>query len=457
MDNVSKKATLIIVIIASFLTPFMGSSVNVALPSIGKEFRMNAVMISWIPTSFILSAVTLLIPFGKLADIYGRKKIFTIGIGVFTCASLLLAISMSAAQFIAFRVLQGCGSAMIFGTGIAILTSVFPADERGKALGFNVASVYVGLSLGPFLGGLLTQHFGWRSIFLINIPLGLIIILLVICKLKGEWAEAIGEKFDYIGALLYSFSVITFTYGISLMPRVYAFWFVGLGLLSFYIFLRRERNLKSPLIELALFKKNRVFAMSSLAALINYSGSYGVNFLLSLYLQLTKGLSPQNAGLVLLLNPVVMAFISPFAGRLSDKIEPRIVASTGMALTALGLFLFIFLSGHSSLAFVLTGLLLIGIGFAFFSSPNTNAMMSSIEKRFYGVASGTVSTVRLLGQVFSMSIIMVIFSIFIGKIQISPENYEPFLKSTKSVFIISTALCICGIFASLVRGKVRDK
>lgn len=457
MSEVSKWVTLIIVIIASFLTPFMGSSVNVALPSIGNEFKMNAVMLSWIPTSFILAAVTLLIPFGKLADIYGRKKIFTIGIGVFTGASLLLAISTSAIQFLAFRVVQGCGSAMIFGTGIAILTSVFPADERGKALGLNVASVYVGLSLGPFLGGLLTQHFGWRSIFLINIPLGLVIIFLIIYKLKGEWAEAVGEKFDYLGSILYSFSVITFTYGLSLLPRVYAFWIVGFGILSFLIFLRRERRLKSPLIEISLFRNNRVFAMSSLAALINYSGSYGVNFLLSLYLQLTKGLSPQNAGLVLLLNPVVMAFISPFAGRLSDRIEPRIVASTGMASTALGLFLFIFLSENSSIAFVLSGLLLIGTGFAFFSSPNTNAMMSSIEKRFYGVASGTVSTVRLLGQICSMSIIMVTFSIFIGKVQISPDYYEPFLKSAKTIFIISTVLCVGGIFASLIRGNVREK
>ncbi len=455
-DNTNKRATLIIVIAASFLTPFMGSSVNVALPSIGSEFKMNAIMLSWVPTSFIMAAVTFLIPFGKIADIYGRKRIFTIGIGIFTLSLLLLSVSATAKEFIAFRVLQGCGSAMIFGTGIAILTSVFPSNERGKALGFNVAAVYLGLSLGPFLGGLLTQHLGWRSIFFINIPLGFFIITLVLRNLKGEWAEARGEKFDYTGSILYSLSIITVTYGLSLLPKIVASWFIGAGLCGFLIFIRREKQVRSPVFDITLFMHNRVFTLSSLAALINYSGSYGLIFLLSLYLQLTKGFTPQEAGFILVFQPVVMALFSTFAGRLSDRIEPRIIASSGMASTAAGLLLFTFLNEHSSLAFILTGLFLVGFGFALFSSPNTNAIMSSIERRLYGVASGTVATVRLLGQMLSMSIIMVIFGIFIGKVQISPDYYQPFLKSLKIVFVVFTTLCTGGIFASLARGNVRS-
>ncbi len=455
-DNTNKRATLIIVIAASFLTPFMGSSVNVALPSIGSEFKMNAIMLSWVPTSFIMAAVTFLIPFGKIADIYGRKRIFTIGIGIFTLSLLLLSVSATAKEFIAFRVLQGCGSAMIFGTGIAILTSVFPSNERGKALGFNVAAVYLGLSLGPFLGGLLTQHLGWRSIFFINIPLGLFIITLVLRNLKGEWAEARGEKFDYTGSILYSLSIITVTYGLSLLPKIVASWFIGAGLCGFLIFIRLEKQVRSPVFDITLFMHNRVFTLSSLAALINYSGSYGLIFLLSLYLQLTKGFTPQEAGFILVFQPVVMALFSTFAGRLSDRIEPRIIASSGMASTAAGLLLFTFLNEHSSLAFIMTGLFLVGFGFALFSSPNTNAIMSSIERRLYGVASGTVATVRLLGQMLSMSIIMVIFGIFIGKVQISPDYYQPFLKSLKIVFVVFTTLCTGGIFASLARGNVRS-
>ncbi|MBE0425334.1 MAG: MFS transporter [Nitrospirae bacterium] len=454
---ISKRATLIVVIIASFLTPFMGSSVNIALPSIGNEFKMDAVLLSWVPTSFILAAVAFLIPFGRVADIYGRKKIFAIGITVFTFSAFFIGISTSATELILFRVFQGLGSAMVFGTGIAILTSVFPANERGKALGLNVASVYLGLSLGPFLGGLFTQYFGWRSIFFLNIPIGLFIIVLILFKLQEEWSEARGEKFDYAGSVLYSLSIILLMYGLSLLPEFTAVWFTGTGILGFLIFVRREKQFKSPLFDIALFRYNRVFALSSLAALVIYSGSYGVNFILSLYLQLTKGLSPQDAGLVLVSQPLVMAVFSPFAGRLSDRIEPRVVASAGMASTAIGLFLFIFLTENSSLVFIITGLFLIGFGFALFSSPNTNAIMSSIEKRFYGVASGTVATVRLMGQMLSMSIIMVIFGLFIGRMQITPDLYQPFLKSAKSVFVIFTALCTGGIFASLARGNVRER
>lgn len=453
---ISKRVTLIIVITASFLIPYMGSSVNVALPSIGREFHMNAVVLSWVPTSFILAAVTFLIPFGKVADIYGRKKIFTLGIGVFTFSSFLLSVSQSSTEFIAFRVLQGFGSAMIFGTVIAILTSVFPARERGKALGINVASVYAGLSLGPFLGGFLTQHFGWRSIFLFNIPLGLLIISLIFWKLKAEWAEARGEKLDYAGSALYSLTIISLTYGLSLLPEVPAYWFIGASISGFLVFIKRAQLVKNPVFDFTLVIKNRVFALSSVAALVIYSSSYGVIFLLSLYLQLTKGLTPQDAGLILVSQPVVMALISPFAGRLSDRIEPRIVASTGMASTATGLFLFTFLSEHSSIGFILTGLFFIGVGFALFSSPNTNAIMSSIERRFYGVASGTVATVRLLGQMFSMSLVMIIFGLYIGRVQITPEYYQPFLKSAHAAFITFTVLCTVGIAASLSRGKVRN-
>ncbi len=455
--NVSKQVTLIIVIIASFLTPFMGSSVNIALPSIADEFKMNAILISWVPASFILAAVAFLIPFGKIADIYGRKRIFIIGLVIFTGSSFFLGISGSATELILFRTVQGVGSSMIFGTGIAILTSVFPASERGKALGLNVASVYLGLSLGPFLGGIITQHLGWRSIFFLNVPIGFFIILLTFLKLKGEWAEAKKEKFDYAGSTIYSLSIISLMYGFSLLPNFSAFLFIGLGILGFILFIKRGTYVKTPLFDISLFKYNRVFTLSSLAALINYTSSYGVNFILSIYLQLTKGLSPQDAGVILVSQPIVMAIFSPFAGRLSDKIEPRVVASLGMASITTGLFLFIFLTKNSSIVFILTGLFLMGIGFAFFSSPNTNAIMSSIEKRLYGVASGTVATVRLMGQMFSMSIIMTIFGLFMGKTQITHEMYEPFIRSTKIIFITFTLLCTTGIFASLARGNIREK
>jgi len=456
VDNAAnKRAALIVATLGAFFAPFMGSSINIALPSIGSEFAMDAISLGWVATAYLLAAATFVVPFGRVADIYGRKRIYTCGVFIFTISSLLLAISTSATMLISFRILQGIGGAMILGTGVAIITSVFPAEERGKALGINVAAVYLGLSLGPFLGGFLTQHFGWRSIFLANVPLGLTILAFIFWKLKGEWAEARGEKFDITGSIIYTLMLTAIMYGLSLLPEMSGGGRVLAGALGFVAFVRWEMKVESPVLNMNLFRGNTVFALSNLAALINYSATFAVSFLLSLYLQYIKGLSPQSAGVILVSAPVVQAIFSPLAGRLSDKIEPRIVASTGMGLTVVGLLFFTFLSEETSVGFIVAGLIILGFGFALFSSPNTNAVMSSVEKRVYGVASATLATMRQVGMMLSMGIVMFIFAMYIGRVQIIPEYYPLFLKSVNSAFIIFVILCFGGIFASLARGKIR--
>ena len=454
-NGVNKRTILFIAALSPFLTTFMGSSINIALPSIGREFQMDAVLLSWVATSYLLTTAMFLLPFGRLADIYGRKRILTYGIVIFTIASLLLSFAPSAIVLIVLRSLQGIGSAMIFSTGIAILTSVFPVGERGKALGITTAAAYLGLSLGPVLGGLLTQHFGWRSIFLVTVPLGAIIIALILGKVKGEWAEAKGEKFDLTGSAIYSLALIGMIYGFSLLPAMLGIWLIIVGASGIFAFVKREMKVESPLLNINLFKKNRVFAFSNLAVLLNYSAAFAVGFLLSLYLQYIKGLSPQNAGLVLVSMPAIQAIFSPLAGRLSDRIEPRILTSVGMGLITVGLSLFISLNEKTSLGFIIGNLILIGFGFALFTSPNTNAIMSSVRQRFYGVAAATLATMRQVGMMFSMGITMLLFATYIGRVEITPQYYPLFLDSTKTAFIIFTALCCAGIFASLARGKTQ--
>lgn len=453
-NNVSKKVTLFVTTAASFLTPFMGSSVNIALPSIGYEFSMSAILLGWVAYSFLLAAATVLVPVGRVADIWGRKRVFSFGLVIYTLSSFLCALVNSAYFLIAFRLLQGVGGAMIFGTSIAILTSVFPVGERGRALGINVASVYLGLSAGPFLGGFLTEHFGWRSIFLINVPFGAIILILVLWNLKGEWAAAKNEHFDYKGAVLYMAALATTMYGFSSLTRTPGIWLIIIGLILIIAFILRERKVLSPLLDIHLFHHNPVFVFSNLAALINYSATFAVSFLLSLYLQYIKGFSPLHSGLILVAQPVVQAFFSPLAGRLSDRIEPRIVASIGMGLTALGLGLLILLDNRASILFIVAILFTLGLGFALFSSPNTNAIMSSVENRFYGVASGTLATMRLTGQMLSMGIVMLVFALHIGDVPITPDEYPLFMGSVHSSLIILSILCFGGIFASLARGKI---
>ncbi|MFW6126075.1 MAG: MFS transporter [Chloroflexota bacterium] len=454
-NGVSKGTALLVATLASFLTPFMGSSINVALPSLGKEFAMDAVLLSWVATSYLLAAAVFLVPFGRLADIHGRKKVFTAGIVVYTLGSLLSGLSVSAAMLLSCRVLQGIGSSMIFGTALAIITSVFPPDERGRAMGINVAAVYIGLSLGPFLGGLLTQHLGWRSVFLVNVPLGLLILAFVLWKLRGEWAEAKGERFDFIGSLVYGGAIVAMMYGFSVLPAMWGIGVIAVGVMGIAAFVGWEARVKSPVVDLTLFRRNTVFAMSNLAALINYSATFAVTFLLSLYLQYVKGFSPQYAGFILVAQPVMQALCSPVAGRLSDKVEPRVVASIGMTLTTTGLLLFTFLSRETTLLYIIPGLVVLGLGLALFSSPNMNAIMSSVTRRSYGVAAGMVSTMRLIGQMLSMGLAMLIFAVVIGRVEITPEYYAEFLSSVRIAFILFAALCFGGIFASLARGKVR--
>ncbi len=449
-----KRVALTAATLGTLLTAFTSSSINIALPSVGIDFLASPVLLSWITTAYLLITAMLLVPLGKVADIYGRKKIFSYGIFIFTLASLLCGLSASIGMLIASRLFQGIGSAMIFGTGVAILTSVFPVHERGKALGINIAATYIGLSIGPVMGGFLTQNFGWRSIFFANIPFGILAFLLITLKIKDEWADAKGETFDFTGSFLYSLSLLTLMYGLSVIPALYGFFIALIGVTGMYIFVKWELRVKNPIFNMDLFFKNRVFAFSSLAALINYCATFAIGFLLSLYLQYIKGFDPQIAGLVLISQPVIMAVFSPLAGRLSDTIEPRILASAGMGMLVAGLIPLIFLDAATPLSLIIINLMFLGLGFAFFSSPNTNAIMSSVEKKSYGIASATVATMRLTGMLFSMSIVMLVLSSKgLADVAITAETNHLFLASNQILFTIFSLLCLAGVFASLARGK----
>ena len=453
----SRTVALMASTLAAFLTAFSGSSINIALPAMGHDFSLDAILLSWVPTSFLLAAAMFLVPIGRIADIHGRKKVFVLGISVFTFASLLAGLAPSPSILIASRVLQGIGGAMISGTGVAILTSVFPAQERGRVLGINVAAVYLGLSLGPPLGGILTQHLGWRSIFLVTLPLGLAVIAFVLWRLEGEWAEARGESFDLLGSVIYAAALVALMYGFSQLPDLAGAVLIALGVVGFVGFAAWELNAKSPVLNLGLFRSNRTFTFSNLAALIHYAAVFAVSFLLSLYLQYIKDLSPQQAGLVLIFQPVVQFLFSPAAGKLSDRVEPRILASAGMILTSAGLFLLVFLSPATPLWVIVAILILLGFGYALFSSPNMNAIMGSVERQFYGVASGMLATMRLIGQMLSMGIATLLFALFLGPVEITPELYPLFATSARAAFVVFAVLCVIGVFASLARGDIRGR
>ncbi len=451
-DEGIKLAALLVASIASFFTPFMGSSVNIALPLIGANFGADAILLNWVTNGFLLAAAIFAVPFGRICDIYGRKKIFTYGIITFTIASLLCALAPSTISLIVFRVIQGIGSAMIFVTGLAILTSVYPPQERGKAIGINIAAVYVGLSFGPVLGGLMTQYLGWRSLFVLMIPFGILVMILIFWKLKVEWIECAGEKFDILGSIFYSIGLLFIMYGFTDLPNFTGIILLILGIGGLLAFIRWELKVDSPVFNIRLFRQNTTFTYSSLAALINYMATFAVTLLLSYYLQFIKGFEPQAAGFILVAQPVLMAIVAPMAGRMSDRYDARKIATLGMITVTLGIFTLAFLDNNTSIPLIIISLAILGLGFGLFSSPNTNVIMGSVKRRFYGVASATVSTMRLIGQTMSIGIATLIFSLYIGRVQITPDQYPALLNSIHICFIVFTIICLVGIYSSWKRG-----
>ena len=456
-DKNLKKSVLLVTTFAAFLAPFLGSAVNLALPSIGKEFQATAIGLGWVISSYILSTAIFLMPFGRLGDIAGRKKIFSTGILLFTISTFFIIFSHSIVSLIILRIFQGLSSALIFGTSLAMITSVYQPGERGKAMGINITATYLGLSCGPVIGGLLTQYFGWRSIFLFLLPFGIVSLVLIQRKIKTEWAEAVGEKFDWAGSLVYGIALASFMYGFSQLPSVKGWICIFIAIVLATVFLAVENKTSNPVFDIRLIVKNRIFAFSSMAALINYSATSAIGFFMSLYLQYLKGLDARTAGLIMISQPIAMTLLSPVAGKLSDKRNPGVIASIGMGITAAGLILLCFITQSTPDYLIVLLLVVMGTGFGLFSSPNTNAIMSSVEKRHLGIASGVLGTMRMVGQMMSMGIAMMLISLYIGKQKINPDTYPGLISAMRTGFVIFSILSVLGIFASLARHERKEK
>jgi MFS family permease len=398
----------------------------------------------------------LLIPTGKVADIYGRKKIFTIGIGVFAFSLIFLSISTHSAMLIVFRFIQGIGSALIFATGVAILSSVFPPEQTGVVFGINVAGIYTGLMIGPSLGGVLTQHLGWKSVFWIGIPFLVIILAMIFILIKGEWYGEKDQKLDYIGIVIYGLILLSLMYGFSLLPELRSLWFIVAGIVLLPVFVFWERRTKTPVLDFKMFR-NKYFNFSNVAAIFFYISIAAIGYLISIFLQNILGFSPQRAGAILIAQYIFQALFSPVAGYISDRVEPRIIASIGSGLTIVGLLIFSFINEGTHLASIIIGLIFMGTGVAIFSSPNTKAIMSAVDKESYGSGSAIRATMRLIGQNMGFAIVLILFAIFIGRVEITPAVYPQLIRSTNLTFQIAAGAAFIGLILSIFRGNISTK
>lgn len=450
----TKKQTsiLIVVSITSFMGTFLISSINIALPSIEKFFGLDAILLSWVITSFLLATAMFQIPIGRWGDNSGIGKLFKVGIVIFTLATFASAIAPSGAWFIITRFLQGVGAAFTNTTGQAILVSSFPQKQRGQVIGISVSAVYLGLSFGPFFGGMLTQQIGWHSIFIISGILSLISAVIAFRFLdKDEVKPKSDTKMDIKGLVLFMLGLLCLVYGSAQIPDLQGWLIMGAGGVLLVLFWLVETKEKMPVIDTTLFTENRLFAYSNLAALINYCATAAIVFFLSLYLQKIQQLTPQQAGLILIAQPVMMTLFSPIVGRLSDTFEPRYFATIGMTMCSIGLTAMAFLTGETPHWIIVLILVWVGIGFALFSSPNMNIIMSSVDRSQYGQASGSASSMRVIGQIISMTIVTLIFAgLFDGKATEQVSN-PIFLKAMKWGFLTFAAISLLGIYFSIVR------
>lgn len=448
-----QRNTIFVAVITSFITTFMGSALNLSVPDIEKDFGVSAATVGWVVTAYMLTCAALAVPFGRIADMIKRKRILWIGILVFALSSAIAVVSSGMWLLLAFRFGQGVGASMIFSTNTAILVSAFEPERRGRVLGYATSANYVGLSAGPVLGGVLNYNFGWKSIFIAAAAVSAVAFYVALKKLpdKQERNEK-KRNMDLKGNLFYVLSIVSVMYGLSSVSESKRGIFIlAGGALLFVFFVQIELKSDNPVVQMDMFRKNKPYTSANVAALLNYGAVFSISYLISIYLQVIMGYSSQVAGLILIVSPVIMALLSPLMGKLSDKHSPNIMSAIGMGVCAAALVIFGFLSKEGNLVHVITALAVSGVGSSVFSSPNTNAVMASVDEEDYGVASSVLATMRSIGHTASMATVTVIVGMYMGKMSLTEANPEMLIKTLHTCFSVFAGFCVVGIFMALRR------
>jgi EmrB/QacA subfamily drug resistance transporter len=458
--------------IGAFMAPLDGSIVSVALPVMGPDLGLTFTTAMWVQAAYLLTTAVLLIPLGRLADQHGRVRFYLLGIVVFTASSLLAALSMNGAWLVGSRIVQGIGGALMVVTSAAIVTAVFPPRERGRALGVNVMAVYVGLSVGPPLGGFLVDTLGWRWIFLINLPVGLAVFFWGSMMLPRSERVEDAPRVDFAGAALLGAFLISLLVPLTFAPE----WgwaeprtlvLLLLSTAALVAFVVVERRVADPVLDLDLLVRNRLFAAANLAALLNYMALYAVSVLTAIHLEVVQGLSATATGVLILSQPLLMALLSPLSGRLSDRIGSRVLTTGGMVTIAAGMVLLAAMPHDAPVWQVAACLGLVGLGMAAFSAPNASAIMGSVRRDQLSVASAMMGTMRTAGQSLSVALLGGIAASQLGRLGsrllfshgdsegasgLAARAVAGYAQGYRYAMLAGAALALVGALVSLTRG-----
>jgi MFS family permease len=448
-----RRKLLLLTAVASNLFGNLGfTALNIAAPTIQKDMGLSAPQIGWLMLSAMLAMAAVSAPVARLSDILGRRRVTIAGLYVAIVGSAANALCPNFPSFIAARVVTGIGLVAFFTTVTAMVAAAYPKEERGRILGLVIGAVYLSLSMGPIVGGFLVEAFGWTSIFWFG-AVSLVLPLILIHMVEGE-DPVEDARLDKSGSLLWILAVALGFTGFATLGARFAAPAMLAGAALFVAFAWRNLKSPSPMVDFSLFRDSRRFTFSSLAAFISYVSSFSITMLLSLYFQYSQGMEPAVTGIIMVSQPFFQTLLTPVAGRLSDRYDAGSLASLGLLVIMAGLLILaLFIGPATPLPLVIAAMCLCGGGFALFGAPNSNAIMSSVPPRRIGQASGVIAVTRLTGQISSVAVTTLVFSLVIGQGVITPEKYPAFITASRALFWIFIPMCLLGVFASLARGK----
>ncbi len=442
--------------ITSFFAVFLSNGIIIGVPAIAQDFAMNNVIQNWVPTILFLVVAVFTVPAGQISGKFGVKKSLLAGVIVFLIGSIGACLAFSTESFLIFRVIQGAGMAFLNVSGMAMVVHAVKPKNRGKALGFTVTGVYLATSLSPVICGFLVHNFGWRSMFYVVIPFLVLCIILLLTKIPQEWKTYQNDRIDKVGSILYAIGILLFIYGFTTLITTTGKILTVAGIILLIIFGLYELRQKSPVFNMNLFK-NKKFTSSNVAALCSYLAIMVVTTILNYHFQYVRGWNAQMSGMILIITPIIMAIMAPNAGKLSDRIHPQKLAAIGIGIAAVALAILTFLTGDTPIYIVILAMVLQGIGMGLFSSPNMNAIMSSVPPKDAPTASASQATMRTIGQTMSLGLLTLVFAWVMGSLELAPQYASMIVQASQTICLICTIACILAVFASLVGIRSSDK